>query len=190
MRSDVVLFPESGLIAIQCLGVDGALSEVGTVGTDGAVGLFDALSGAPDPFTHFTLSPTTVWITPAEVVERVFRDDPAAAKALWRYLAQTQTWARQDIACATRHRGLERLADRLLAYSRELGARLPVTQDDLAQALGMTRTSITALVTTLSNAGLTRTGRGWIEILAADRLADLACGCRRAHGLREGATAF
>jgi CRP/FNR family cyclic AMP-dependent transcriptional regulator len=179
LRPDVVLFPDSGLIAIQVLGSDGAVSEVGTVGAEAAVGLLEALSGAPCPFTHFTLAPTAGWLTPADVVRKAFQADERAADVMWQNVAQVQTRTRNDIACATRHRGLERLADRLLAYRQQLGERLPVTQDDLAQALGMTRTSVTGLVTTLSHAGLTRTGRGWIQIIDADRLGDVACGCRQ-----------
>jgi CRP-like cAMP-binding protein len=183
--SGAVLFPDSGLIAIQAPGAEGALSEVGTVGADGALGLLEALSGAPSPFTHFTLTPTAAWVTPGVVVQRLFRSDAAVADVLWRHLALAQTRARNDIACASHHRGLERLADRLLAYRQEVGDRLPVRQDDLAHALGMTRTSVTALLTTLANSGLIRTGRGWIQIIAAPRLADIACGCRQAHARDE-----
>ena len=178
-RAQLVLFPEGGLIAIQMLRAGGAASEVGTVGAEGAIGVLEALADAPSPFGYFSLAPTTAWGATAEILRRTLEAEPEARQAVWGYLARSQTALRNDVACATRHRGLERLADRLLAYREGLGERLPVTQDDLAQALGLTRTSVTALMTSLSNTGLTQTGRGWIKILAPDRLAKLACGCRR-----------
>ena len=44
--------------------------------------------------------------------------------------------------------------------------------------LGANRTTVTALAISLSDAGLTRTGRGWISVVDAERLDRIACGCR------------
>ena len=82
---------------------------------------------------------------------------------------------------AARHPLRARLADCLLAYREKTSlTRLPLTQERLSVILGANRTTVTALAINLSEAGLTRTGRGWISVVDAERLDHLACGCRKA----------
>ena len=98
-----------------------------------------------------------------------------------RHLAGLYDDARRATACAARHALLARLADCLLAYQDKTSlSRLPLTQETLSAVLGANRTTVTALAIKLSDAGLTRTGRGWVSIVDGERLGHIACGCRKA----------
>jgi CRP-like cAMP-binding protein len=176
---DLVLFPETGFLSIQSLGEDGVTSEVGLAAAGDAVGLLEAISGHASPFGCLAVLPTTAWAVPSAALRSLMFDNRAAARPLWRWLGTAQDAAHSGIACASRHRGRARLADRLLDYRRAAEVdRLRVTQEDLAGALGFTRTSVTALLTELAALKSIRCGRGWIEVLDPERLRGVACGCR------------
>lgn len=174
----LVLFPEFGLIAIQSTNPEATPSEVGAVGRDGAIGLLDALSGQVAPFRHLTLTAASAWGVASGVVREVVRTDPVAAAAAWRYVARIHDEARNELGCAMRHGGRARLADHLLsAWRAGGGAPVAGTQDEMAVALGMTRTTAHALLTEMSEQGLLITRRGRIEVQAPTGLAKIGCGC-------------
>jgi Mn-dependent DtxR family transcriptional regulator len=67
----------------------------------------------------------------------------------------------------------------LSAHDRANDATIRLTQETLADMLGVQRTTVTAVAGALQDEGLIRTGRGRIEILDRDRLERRACEC---HG--------
>jgi CRP-like cAMP-binding protein len=179
-RADAVCFPMKGLIAGLAADQDGASAQVECVGPDGAAGLIEGLAGADFAFEHRAMVETEAWMVPAEAVRGALRACPATAEVFQRHMAQLYDDARRAGACASRHALRARLADCLLAYQEKtLLGRLPLTQEALSAVLGANRTTVTALAIALSEAGLTRTGRGWVSIEDRERLDRIACGCRQ-----------
>lgn len=180
-RSETVCFPLNGLVAGLATDVDGAAAQVECTGAEGAVGLVEALGGAPSAFEQRTMVATEAWLVPAEAVRALMQTCPEAAQTLQRHVARLYDEARRASACAARHPLRARLADCLLAYQEKTAlTRLPLTQEMLSAVLGANRTTVTALAISLSDAGLTRTGRGWIAIVDGERLDRIACGCHKA----------
>jgi CRP-like cAMP-binding protein len=183
---DSICFPLTGLIVGLATDLDGLAAQVECTGPDSAVGLVEALAGVNLAFEHRAMVETEAWLAPAEVVRDLVRACPATAQVFHRHIARLYDAARRASACAARHALRARLANCLLAYHEKTAlARLPVTQETLSALLGANRTTVTALAIGLSEAGLTRTGRGWISIVDAQRLDRLACGCRHAASRNE-----
>jgi CRP-like cAMP-binding protein len=178
---EAIGFPLNGVIAGLAADLDGSAAQVESIGPEGVVGLVEGLAGAPLAFEHRAMVETEMWLVPAEVVRGLMRACPAAAETIQRHIADLYDRARRASACAARHALRARLADCLLDYQEKTAlVRLPLTQEMLSTVLGANRTTVTALAIALSDAGLTRTGRGWISVVDAERLDRLACGCRKA----------
>jgi CRP-like cAMP-binding protein len=179
LAADTICFPLSGVVAGLASDLDGGAAQVQCTGPEGAVGLVEGLAGVPLVFEHRAMVDTDAWLAPAETVRALVRARPQTAEILLRHVAHLYDEARRAGACAARHPLRARLADCLLAYQEKTAlARLPLTQEMLSTLLGANRTTVTALAIGLSDAGLTRTGRGWISVVDAERLDRIACGCR------------
>jgi CRP-like cAMP-binding protein len=86
--------------------------------------------------------------------------------------------AQQAAACNATHVIESRLAKWLLrAADLHGGDQLPLTQEYIAQMLGVRRTSVTMVARTLQEAGLIRYSRGHIKLLDIPALRETACEC-------------
>jgi len=180
--ADAVCFPLSGAIAGLATDLDGSAAQVECTGSEGAVGLAEGLAGVALAFEQRAMVDTEGWLVPADALRGLMRACPVTAEGVQRHLAALYDDARRASACAARHTLRARLADCLLAYQEKTALdRLPLTQETLSAVLGANRTTVTALAIALSDAGLTRTGRGWISVMDAERLDRIACGCRKAR---------
>ena len=111
----------------------------------------------------------------AETARQGKRDDPHCIGAAGHVLAaQTQ----QVAACNALHELEERLS-RWLLQSRDLlsSDTLPLTQEFLAQMLGVQRSSVTLVARKLQEAGLINYRRGRIHVLDVEGLQDSCCEC-------------
>lgn len=177
-ESQDVAFPLCGLLSSRLISRGGGAIEVAVVGAGGAIGLTAALGESVEASEHHAMIASKVWVAPAAAVRMVL-GEPVAAKHIWRCIAAEADSLRRDLCCASLHEGLARFADRLLLYVGALGAaRINITQDSLATALGVQRTTVTAFVGQLSARGLVRRWRGSLTVLDEPGLARLACGCR------------
>jgi CRP-like cAMP-binding protein len=86
--------------------------------------------------------------------------------------------AQQSAACNASHNVEARLS-RWLLRSRDLsgGDSLPLTQEFLAQMLGVQRSSVSVVAHTFQQAGLIHYSRGHIEIINLEGLQDASCEC-------------
>lgn len=87
----------------------------------------------------------------------------------------------QSVACNALHRTEERCARWLLATHDRAGDKIiHLTQEALAEMLGVQRTTVTAVTGALQDRGLVRTYRGRVEVLDRKGLERAACECYRA----------
>ncbi|HYE46305.1 MAG TPA: Crp/Fnr family transcriptional regulator [Caulobacter sp.] len=176
---ETILFPESGLISLRTLSVDGGEIEVGMVSSEGAVGLLQAFGGGIPRFEARVLTPTIAWSVSATAFPALARADDAVMKRLWVYLAEAEAETHAIASCGLTHGARERLADILRSYDRRQGGeRLYLTQETLSASVGVCRTTVTALMTDLTAADAIRAGRGWFAVTDPGRLAAAGCGCR------------
>lgn len=171
-------FPTSGAVGLAA-GPDGEGSpDALLVGRDGAIGAIEALSGvAPVERAVVRQGGTSLRIEASrfrEAAERL----PTLRAALDRWAARQLAELRRTVACAATHRLEGRLATWLLRCRERSGAEvLAIRQEELAEALGVQRTSINAAAQTLQAAGAVRTGRGRIMVPDETALRRRACGC-------------
>jgi CRP-like cAMP-binding protein len=173
-----VYFPHTGMVSLVAVMQSGATVETATIGWSGVIGASAGL-GAKSTIARAVvqLPGTAAWIGAAQ-----FRAAAAQSHAtrdlIVRYndllLAQVQ----QSVACNALH-ALEARLCRWLLQTHDCtdGNAIPLTQEFLAQMLGVRRTTVTIAARLLQSAGLIRYRRGHIQVLDRSALEDISCEC-------------
>ncbi len=180
-----VYFPHDAVISLVTIMRDGGCVETATIGHHMALDLGVGL-GAPRATARAVvqLSGAAGRIGAAEfksaaLESPVLREVAAGCNDL--LITQLQ----QSVACNALHGAESRLCRWLLEYSDHAGDQLPLTQEFLAQAIGVRRTTVTIMAQILQNAGAIRYRRGVIQILDRAALERSACECY--HTVRQRA---
>jgi CRP-like cAMP-binding protein len=178
---DRLYFPHSGVISLVVPLAGGDVIEAGMIGRDGVAGTPAALDGA------VSLNRAIVQIAGAgsSIDIQQMRAAVAASKSLRVKLYQHDQMllaqAQQSAACNAKHQIEERLC-RWLLRTRDLveSDNIELTQEFLAQMLGVRRTSVTLAASHLQAVNLIKYRRGHIQILDLDGLEDTSCECYEA----------
>jgi len=187
-------FPTSGLITGTKHLSDGAAVEALSVGREGVVGFPLVLGPRGSLLRSAVLIPADFIRIPASAFRRAVARDGGLSRAVLLYADFVLRSLAQGIVCARIHGIEERLARWLLgAHDRVGSARLPVTHEFLAQALGTYRPTVSVAVRRLETAGAIRAQRGGLAILSRETLEEVACECyvamrQNLHAYREGLT--
>ena len=177
---DRVYFPQTGMLSLLVVTREGGGIEAATIGREGAVGLHRGL-GKRRSFTRAVVQiEGTISHISADVFERaVGRNDPIK-NLIAHYTEVLWVEAQQIAACNAVHGTEARLARWLLqTQDRIESPSLPLTQEFLAQMLGVRRTTVTLVARALQQAGLVTYRRGHIVILDRAGLEEAACECYR-----------
>lgn len=176
-----VWFPERGLICLASETLGGESVSGGMIGWDGAYGAFEAC-GSRTSFTRAMVQvPGKARRVRASVYREMFDASSALRTAVHKHVEALMVEARQFVACNAIHPVEQRLCRALLdVHDRSnAGQLLPLTQEALANMLGVQRTTIAVTISGLQRAGLLRSGRGAIEVLDHAGLERAACSCRQ-----------
>ncbi|HEX9375183.1 MAG TPA: Crp/Fnr family transcriptional regulator [Actinomycetota bacterium] len=190
-----VYFPLSGVISLMTPLVEGAPIETATVGFEGMVGVHAFLGGGG------LGNALAIGQVPGEMlvmnVDHFRAEAGGDGKLRGVMLAYTQALfaqISQAVACNGVHEIQQRTAKWLLETHDRAGGLddFELTQEFLADMLGVTRPSVTVAARTLQSAGLIEYRRGHIKILDRQSLEDSACECyatvRREYVRLMGAT--
>ncbi len=175
-----VWFPLTGLIGLASETIGGESVSGGLIGWDGAYGAFEAC-GSRKSFTRATVQvPGLAKRVRASIYREMFDASAGLRTAVHKHVEALMVEARQIVACNAIHPVDQRLCRALLdVYDRsKAGERLPLTQETLANMLGVQRTTIAVAISALQRAGLLRSGRGAIDLLDPEGLQAAACSCR------------
>ena len=173
-----VYFPVDGVASMVITTAEGSSAEVGTIGSEGIVGLPVCLGDRHAPSSVYVQVPGTG----LEMNARLFRGEldrsPTLNLVMLRYAHAFFNQVAQSAACAHLHR-LEQRCCRWLLMTRD---RMPsgdflLTQEFLGMMLGVRRTSVTDVMGSLQKAGLIRYRRGHVTILDHAALRLRACEC-------------
>jgi CRP-like cAMP-binding protein len=176
-----VYFPTSSVIALLLVLEDGSAAEVGRVGDEGMVGLPVFLGVARSQTRAFVQIPGEALRMKARVFRQQIRPGGLLARLLLRYAQALLRHSERLTACNTWHPIEQRLCRWLLiTHDRVRADRFGVTQEFLAQMLGVHRKSVTMAARSLQRAGLIRYSRGKLQILDREGLETAACDCYRA----------
>jgi CRP-like cAMP-binding protein len=180
---DEIFFPISGMVSIRVPTKDGFGIEVATVGPEGAAG-FNEASRVSRVLTQAAIQipgrfigiPAKAFAAAAEQSEEIRR--VAAVCNSW-LLVQSQ----QIAACNAVHPADARLCRWLLRVSDALGVEaLSATQETIANALGICRTTATLIAQQLQVQGTITYRRGRITLRNRPALRAAACDCYGALG--------
>jgi CRP-like cAMP-binding protein len=169
-------FPLTCILSVMVLMEDGSGIDAATIGCEGMVDASLVL-GAASAMHQITVQVGgEVLRVPAPLLMRAARHDDALRDVLRRFVQVLLFKSSRNTACNGLHTLEQRLARRLLHtqdWSWQDHFRL--TQDHLAQMLGVRRPSITAAAQELARLGLIAYRRGEITILDRDGLEQVAC---------------
>ena len=174
-----VYFPHAGLISLLVVMPDGAIAEAGFVGADGAVGTNH--SGTPP--TSFTRAVVAVGgkalSVPLNYFEQVLQRSGRLQHLIARSNNRIAERAQQLAACNLLHNMEARLCRWLLQVLENSGdSDIVITQESLAQMLGVHRTRLNEALKTLHQLrAVTPTQRGALKIIDANLIAERVCDC-------------
>ena len=175
-----VYLPESGIVSIVIRLSDGQRIELAMTGRDSIIGAAAAFGEAVSLSEASVLLPGSALMVDVASFRSV-ADGSAAFRALLArheqvLLAQVQ----QSAACNASHPVEARLSHWLLrAHDLCDDQTLPLTQELLAQMIGVQRNAVSLVAHTLQHAGIIRYSRGHIEIDDLEGLALTSCECHR-----------
>jgi CRP-like cAMP-binding protein len=173
-----VYFPHSGVICLMARLRTG-LAEAALIGSEGFVGLEAVLGGERAAHRGLVQLPGAASRIRVTSLRATLRDSPAVRDLLLCYVRFFLFQALQSVACNGLHAVEARFARWLLtAYDRNRQvSQLNLTQEFMAEVLGVHRPSVTIVARTLQNAGLIRYSRGVIAITNRAGLENTACEC-------------
>ncbi len=173
-----VYFPHSGIICLMAAMSDG-VAETAAIGAEGFVG-FEAILGGDTAANRalVQLAGSASRISVAALRGQM-QEDPLLRDLLLGYVRFFLVQALQSVACNTLHTVDERCAKWLLMAHDRAGHQdtFNLTQEFLAEMLGVHRPSVTIVARTLQSAGLIRYSRGVITITDRKGLEEAACEC-------------
>ena len=175
---EFVYFPVDGVASLVLTMANGANAEVGTIGSEGFVGIPICLGDRMAPSSVYVQVPGTGLRLDAQIFRAELERSPTMTLIMLRYVHAFFNQVAQSAACAHLH-GLEERCCRWLLMTRD---RMPsadflLTQEFLGMMLGVQRPSVSLTMSKLQKAGLIRYRRGHVTILDHTGLRDRACEC-------------
>jgi CRP-like cAMP-binding protein len=152
--------------------------EVATIGREGMAGLPAFLGVSASPNDVFSQVPGTALRLPAQHLRTVLVTDGVLHRQLYRYIQAMIVNLSQNVACNRLHTTEERAARWLLMTADRVDSlQFPLTQEFLAQMLGVRRATVSLTAGQLHSAGLISYSRGVITIDDRAGLEAAACEC-------------
>jgi CRP-like cAMP-binding protein len=181
---DQVYFPETAVVSLGTLFVDGTSVDMATIGREGCTGVHAILGARVSSMRLLTQIPGTAMRMSRRAFASAMTALPDFKALMYDYAQAFLDQALVSGACNAAHQLNQRLARWLLTTrDRSDSDTLPVTQTLLADMLGVRRPTMTTALGEFERAGLIAGARGQITILDRAGLAEESCECY--HRLRE-----
>jgi CRP-like cAMP-binding protein len=173
-----VLFPHGGVVSLMIDMANGQTVATAVVGRDGAVGTLSVLGPSPSTITAIVRAAGTASRIPASRFHAAFNRSPAIRQAVQIHMRAMLIQFQLGAACNALHPVKARMARWLLHLRDHIDDDvLPLTQEALAQILGVRRTTVTLLMRNLRASGAIRSDRRGRIGTDQARLAAAACEC-------------
>jgi CRP-like cAMP-binding protein len=175
---DTVYFPHDGVISLMTLMENGAAIEVATIGREGAFGLTAAISARQSLSRAIIQTPVRASRISASALHEAWSRSARIRDLIDRHNEALFGHAIQSVACNALHSVEARFCRWLLTcHDRISSDTVALTQEFLADMLGVQRTTVTAVARALQEKGAIRYRRGVVEILDRQVLQQLTCEC-------------
>ena len=175
-----VYFPTTAIISLLYTMENGASAEMGLTGNDGVVGIALFMGGDTMPNRAVVQSAGSAMRMKADVLQAEFALGGEFQRLLLRYTQALITQISQTAVCNRLHSVEQQLCRwLLLSHDRVSNDELIMTQELIADMLGVRREGVTVAAGHLQDIGAISYIRGHIHILDRQKLEDTACECYR-----------
>jgi CRP-like cAMP-binding protein len=172
------LFPVTGIVSLLYVMENGASAEVSVVGNDGMVGVSLFMGGNTTPSRGVVQCAGKGYRYPASMLKSAIERETSVLRILLRYTQALLTQMAQTAVC-NRHHTLHQQFCRwlLLSLDRIPGNELVMTQELIANMLGVRRQGVNEVAAKLQSSGAIDYRRGRILVLDRSKLEGCACEC-------------
>jgi CRP-like cAMP-binding protein len=173
-----VYFPTTSIVSLLYMMEDGASAEIAVVGNEGILGISLFMGGDTTPGRAVVQSAGYGFRLKAKLLKEEFNRAGPVLHLLLRYTQALITQMAQTAVC-NRHHSVDQQLCRwlLLSLDRLPSNELTMTQELIANMLGVRREGVTEAAGKLQTAGLIRYSRGRITVVDRPGLETLACEC-------------
>ncbi len=173
-----VLFPITAIVSLLYVMEDGGSAEIAVIGNEGVVGISLFMGGGSTPSRGVVQSAGVGFRLKAQVMKDEFDRAGPVLHLLLRYTQALITQMAQTAVC-NRHHSLDQQLCRwlLLSLDRLRGSELVMTQELIANMLGVRREGVTEAALKLQSAGFIQYARGRISVLDREGLEKRTCEC-------------
>jgi len=175
---DFVFFPVTSIVSLLYVLENGASAEIAVVGNDGVVGISIFMGGESTPSRAVVQSAGSAFRLPAAVMKAEFTRGGSMQHLMLRYTQAPITQMAQTAVC-NRHHSVDQQLCRwlLLSIDRLASSEITMTQELIANMLGVRREGVTEAAGKLQKAGVISYRRGHIKVLDRERLEQMSCEC-------------
>jgi CRP-like cAMP-binding protein len=173
-----VYFPTNAIVSLLYVMEDGASAEIAVVGNEGLVGIAHFMGGETTPCRAVVQSAGKGYRLRAADIKEEFNRSSPVLHLLLRYTQALLTQMAQTAVC-NRHHSLDQQLCRwlLLSLDRLSGNELVMTQELIANMLGVRREGVTEAALKLQRLGLIKYARGHITVVDRPALEERVCEC-------------
>lgn len=171
-------FPTDSIVSLLYVMEDGASAEISVVGNDGVIGVSLFLAGETTPSRAIVQSAGSAYRLRGDRLKQEFNRHGQMLHLLLRYTQALITQMAQTAVC-NRHHSVDQQLCRwlLLSLDRLPSSQLTMTQELIANMLGVRREGVTDAAGKLQNLGVIKYTRGQITVLDRAKLEGLCCEC-------------
>ena len=177
-KLDYVYFPTDCIVSLLYVMQSGASAEIAVVGYEGLVGVALFMGGESTTSRAVVQSAGNAYRLPSRTLKAEFEHNGPLQHLLLRYTQALITQMAQTAVC-NRHHTIEQQLARwlLLSLDRLPSNELRMTQELIANMLGVRREGVTEAAGKLQTAGLIQYNRGHIKVLDRPKLEERVCEC-------------
>jgi CRP-like cAMP-binding protein len=175
---DYVYFPTTCIVSLLYVLENGASAEIAVVGNEGVVGISIFMGGGTTPSRAVVQSAGSAYRLPAQWMQKEFTRGGEMQHLMLRYTQALITQMTQTAVC-NRHHSVDQQLCRwlLLSIDRLPSPELTMTQELIANMLGVRREGVTEAAGKLQKAGVISYRRGHIKVLNRPKLEGMSCEC-------------
>jgi CRP-like cAMP-binding protein len=173
-----VYFPTDSIVSLLYVLADGASAEISVVGNEGLIGIALFMGGETTPSRAIVQSAGHAYRLVGQLLKDEFHRNGPLQLLLLRYTQALITQMAQTAVC-NRHHSVDQQLCRwlLLSLDRLSSNQLTMTQELIADMLGVRREGVTEAAGKLDKLGVIRYARGHITVLDRPKLEQLCCEC-------------
>ena len=177
-EQNFVYFPSSGIVSLLYMMRNGNSAEMAIVGSEGLVGFAALLGGLSTTTRALVQVAGQGFRLKRRILEKIMDADPVFRRLMLRYAQTLLTQFAQTAVC-NRHHSVEQQWCRwiLLTLDRGVTGQIKMTQQLIADMLGVRREGVSAVANALKSEGIVNYSRGVIDVIDRRRIEERVCEC-------------